>query len=124
MKPLTRKELRALNKIAHRRAEYPQGWFIESDDNDFCGGPFPSLVEAQRAIIKHFDNTPPYELTDAQKRFVRKARREGLRIDYGYSGRGMFGAKCPAVTVDYIGSFSFKGARSDNMGRSFVIYMP
>lgn len=66
---------------------------------------------------------PNYELTSEQKKFVRKALREGFEVDYGYSGRFMYGRKCPSVTCSN-GAFGFKGCRSDNMGRDMVYYMP
>jgi hypothetical protein len=68
---------------------------------------------------------PNYELSETQIRFVRKAQRAGLEVDYGYSGRGMFGRYCPAVRLgkDQLGSFGFKGASSDSMGLGQVIYM-
>lgn len=68
---------------------------------------------------------PNYELTKTQKAFVRKAEAEGFKIDYGYSGRCMYGRCCPAVRLgrDEIGAFGFRGASSDAMGLGQVIYM-
>lgn len=65
----------------------------------------------------------PYPLSDGQKQFVRKALREGFEIKWDYSGRAMYGRKCPAVYCSW-GAFGFKGARTDSMGRGMVIYMP
>ena len=65
----------------------------------------------------------PYELSDKQKRFVNKAKREGFEVYYTYSGRGMFGKQCPAVNHDP-GEFGFKGASQDSMGLGVVTYMP
>lgn len=70
------------------------------------------------------DNKPDYKLTDRQKRFVRKAEREGHEVDYGYSGRGMYGRSCPAVRISYQTEFEYKGASWDSMGLGYVIYMP
>ena len=64
-----------------------------------------------------------YELTPTQKRFVSKAKREGYSIRYNYSGRGMFGRRCPAVVCPW-GAFGYKGAAVDSMGRDCVVYMP
>ena len=66
---------------------------------------------------------PDYDLSESQKKFVRKAKREGLRVDYGYSGRFMYGRKCPSVVAP-AGAFSFKGCRVDNMAFDMVYYMP
>lgn len=66
---------------------------------------------------------PDYELTEKQKKFVRKAKREGFAICYNYSGRFMFGEKCPAVVAPN-GAFSYKGCRVDNMGLDMVYYLP
>lgn len=65
----------------------------------------------------------PYDLTDNQVKFVRKALKEGFEIDYTYSGRFMFGERCPAVRCK-AGEFGFKGALSDSMGLGVVIYLP
>ena len=65
----------------------------------------------------------PYELSEEQKKFVRKAKREGFEVDYTYSGRGMYGRQCPSVTCRF-GEFGFKGCRSDNMGLDKVYYIP
>lgn len=64
-----------------------------------------------------------YELSENQKKFVRKAKREGFELRYDYSGRGMYDQKCPAVVAPS-GAFSFKGCRVDNMGRDMVYYVP
>lgn len=66
---------------------------------------------------------PNYELSDKQKSFVRKAKKEGFEVNYSYSGRGMFGRKCPSV-VCRRGEFGFKGCSVDNMGLDMVYYMP
>jgi hypothetical protein len=66
---------------------------------------------------------PDYELSLKQKRFVAKAKREGFRVDYGYSGRFMYGRKCPAVVAPN-GCFGYKGCSVDNMGLDMVYYMP
>jgi hypothetical protein len=66
----------------------------------------------------------PYELSKKQKSFVRKAKKMGFEVTYDYSGRFMYGAKCPAVYLDRYETFSFKGARVDNMGLGMVVYYP
>lgn len=68
----------------------------------------------------------PYELSESQVQFVEKAKAEGFRIRFDYSGRGMFGRQCPAVYLDQdeIGSFGCKGAKRDDLGKGEVIYMP
>lgn len=70
--------------------------------------------------------TAPYELTENQKKFVKKALKEGFEVRYDYSGRGMYGKQCPAVYLkrDQVGDFGFKGASSDSMGLGQVIYCP
>lgn len=46
---------------------------------------------------------------------------ESLRLDY--SGRGMFGRKCPAIVVSNRNDFKTSAdVRMDNMGRDMVIY--
>lgn len=72
------------------------------------------------------DRKPTYELTPAQKRFVAKAKREGLgdKIRYDYSGRFMYGRKCPAVYLDRYDDFSYRGAKWDQLGLGSVVYLP
>ena len=67
---------------------------------------------------------PDYEQTKAQKAFIRKAKKEGFEIEYGYSGRFMYGRKCPAVYLDRYEEFEYRGARHDDMGLGTVVYMP
>lgn len=66
---------------------------------------------------------PDYELTREQKAFVKKAEKEGFEVKYSYSGRFMYGRKCPAVYCD-AGEFGYRGAKVDSMGRGIVVYMP
>jgi hypothetical protein len=69
--------------------------------------------------------TPDYKLSDNQKKFVKDAERQGFEVDYGYSGRGMYGECCPSVDVEDVGDFATKAAKNwDNMGRGFVVYAP
>jgi hypothetical protein len=64
-----------------------------------------------------------YELSASQKRFVAKAKREGYKVSYDYSGRGMYGRKCPSISVRRSAEFGMKGASSDQLGLGYVIYM-
>lgn len=68
-------------------------------------------------------DTPSYELSPIQKRFVKAAEKQGLDVYYTYSGRFMFGRQCPAVNCG-AGQFGFKGASQDQMGKGIVVYMP
>lgn len=68
-------------------------------------------------------SAPDYELTPAQKRFVNKAKKEGFEVRYNYSGRFMYGKRCPAVVAEN-GEFGYKGCRTDSMGLKTVYYMP
>jgi hypothetical protein len=64
-----------------------------------------------------------YELSERQEKFVKAAEAEGQEVDYGYSGRCMYGRQCPAVRCGR-GQFGFNGAASDSMGLGIVVYMP
>lgn len=66
---------------------------------------------------------PTYKLSEKQKKFVKKAKEEGFKVNYEYSGRYMYGEKCPAVYCNQ-GEFGFKGASSDSLGLGVVVYMP
>jgi hypothetical protein len=64
-----------------------------------------------------------YALSENQKAFVRSAKRAGLRVDYGYSGRCMYGRHCPSVTVPRVSDFRTRARVSaDNMGMDMVVY--
>lgn len=58
-----------------------------------------------------------------QKKFVRAAKRRGLKIT-DYSGLGMFGARCPSVYLDGYKDFKPAGVstRTDSMGKGIVVY--
>jgi hypothetical protein len=71
------------------------------------------------------ERRPQYELSDNQKLFVRDAENQGITVKYDYSGRCMYGRKCPSVVVGGPGDFGTKaGTRSDSMGLDIVIYAP
>jgi hypothetical protein len=70
-------------------------------------------------------NVCDYELSDNQKRFVADAEAQDCEVDYTYSGRGMYGQKCPAVRISSVGDFGTKASTSsDSMGLGFVVYAP
>lgn len=60
-----------------------------------------------------------------EKKFRQKAESLGYKVRE-YSGRGMFGRECPAVTVenpsDFIAEMGMKGLLTDNMGLKYVVY--
>ena len=61
-------------------------------------------------------------LSANQALFVRAAKRAGLDV-FAYSGRGMFGDKCPAVTVSHAAAFKTRAKVStDSMGKDVVVY--
>jgi hypothetical protein len=58
-----------------------------------------------------------------QLRFIEEAEDDSLDIDYGYSGRGMFGDCCPSVTVGHTSDFSTSAKyQTDSMGLDIVMY--
>lgn len=64
-------------------------------------------------MVKHTDN---------QDKFIQDAEGQGFEV-YQYSGRGMFGDECPAITVDDPQDFKTDARYyTDNMGLSFVLY--
>lgn len=65
-----------------------------------------------------------YLLTPNQSLFVNDALDEGRRAR-PYSGRGMFGKRCPAIVVESITDFESKSEFTyDSMGRDYVLYAP
>lgn len=61
-----------------------------------------------------------------EEKFIKKAKKLGYKVREDYSGRWMFGRKCPAVVVDNVNDFiaeiGMKGLKWDNMGLMFVVY--
>lgn len=60
-----------------------------------------------------------------EKEFRIKAESLGYEV-IEYSGRGMFGVKCPGVVVsnpmDFIAEMGIKGLKTDNMGLDYIVY--
>ena len=66
---------------------------------------------------------PDYELSKNQQKFVDDARKQGFAVDYGYSGRFMYGQRCPAVRLDNVRDLPTKAKTEwDNMGLGYVVY--
>lgn len=65
-------------------------------------------------------------LSENQKMFIEDAEEQGFKVDYTYSGRGMYGKTCPSIIEERDGDRFGTKARtsSDNMGRDTVIYCP
>ena len=62
-------------------------------------------------------------LSANQKAFVRAAKRAGHDVFYTYSGRGMYGDRCPAFVTSPWAPFKSRARfQTDNMGRDVVIY--
>ena len=57
-------------------------------------------------------------LSPNQANFILKARDLDMEV-ISYSGRGMYGDRCPAVVGDH---FDFEGVFTDNMGLELVFY--
>lgn len=73
---------------------------------------------------KEFEEAAGYTLSDNQIQFCQEAEDEGQEIDYTYSGRGMYGSKCPAVRIgrDDDEFKSTARTQTDGMGMGVVIY--
>lgn len=71
-----------------------------------------------------FEDTAGYKLSDNQLQFCIDAEEQGHEIDFTYSGRGMFGKKCPSVDVEPSCDKVETAAKTnqDSMGTGIVIY--
>lgn len=62
---------------------------------------------------------------ELEEKFRKKAEKLGYKVQ-DYSGRFMFGRKCPSVTVDnpmdFIAEIGLKGLKVDNMGFQYIVY--
>ena len=64
-----------------------------------------------------------YILSENQAQFCNDADNSGLKIDWTYSGRGMYGKLCPAVRAEQANDLQTTArVREDSMGRGVVIY--
>ena len=64
----------------------------------------------------------PSTFSANQKLFVRAAERAGLDV-MSYSGRGMFGDVCPAVSVRSASDFRTRAkVTTDSLGMGVVVY--
>jgi len=66
-----------------------------------------------------------YTLTANQMLFVREAEEQELEVDYTYSGRGMYGAYCPAVRLEAEDLLRYKftaAVARDSLGLGMVVY--
>lgn len=87
--------------------------------------------EYQKEIATKFPelaDVPTFELPELiysknQLQFIADAEEANMVIDYGYSGRGMFGDYCPAVRCNSHNDFHTKAkTQIDSMGLGIVIY--
>ena len=67
----------------------------------------------------------PDELTETQTQFTIDEKESGLEVEYRYSGRGMYGAKCPSVSVDHPSDLYTRVKYTmDSLGLGYVLYVP
>ncbi len=68
-------------------------------------------------------DVPKIIYSQNQLQFIDDAENCGLDIDYGYSGRGMYGDTCPAVRIDHPSEIITKAKWvMDGMGLGVVVY--
>jgi hypothetical protein len=73
---------------------------------------------------RDFEEAAGYKLSDNQVKFCQEAEDDVQDIDYTYSGRGMYGNKCPAVRIgrDDDDFKSTAKTQTDGMGTEHIIY--
>ena len=80
---------------------------------------YPKLKEMGVDI----NNLPEHIYSENQLQFIDDAERTDFEIDYGYSGRGMFGDVCPCIRCDSHNDLKTKSNTAmDSMGKGIVIY--
>ncbi len=91
-------------------------------DNDELDSVYNKLEEmdSNHSDAEELIEKAPYALTENQKMFVQTAIAQEFEINWSYSGRGMFGKKCPAVVGQSFSSLS--KFCQDNMGKDIVFY--
>lgn len=71
----------------------------------------------------HILDLPEYIYSSNQLQFIEDAENSCHEVNYGYSGRGMYGDVCPSVICeDYSDFKTLSDVRTDSMGLSVVIY--
>jgi hypothetical protein len=79
--------------------------------------------ESYKDAKKFIEDNCDYELSENQENFAIDAFVAGYEVSFDYSGRGMFGRKCPSISVmsreDFSSSSHFL---QDNMGIGKVLY--
>lgn len=84
------------------------------------GGAFTVRVQNGHLLLFRIEDEA--KLSENQAKFVRAAKRAGLDV-FQYSGRGMFGRKCPAVSLDRGQTFRPRAAtKTDSLGLGTVVY--
>lgn len=80
---------------------------------------YPKLKEMGIGI----NGLPEHIYSKNQLQFIEDAEQTDFEIDYGYSGRGMFGDVCPCIRCDSHNDLKTKANTvMDSMGKGIVIY--
>lgn len=107
---LTKQELQELDKIVKNPS-------IQSEIS-YALGCFEELESLLQHECEYAD-----KLSNNQQKFLEDAIAQDKDIDFEYSGRGMFGDRCPAVRLEQFESFHTDAeAYSDSLGLGSVVY--
>lgn len=105
-------------------------WLKSLDRDDFDSREeFVTQRDAMREEIKalfavqSINEIPEIIYSINQLQFIEDAENCGLDVDYGYSGRGMYGNTCPAVRLDHPNEITTTAKwQMDSMGLGVVVY--
>lgn len=76
----------------------------------------------ERAYREETEQINAAEWSENQRKFILEARAMGHRVHL-YSGRGMYGSECPAVSGDDVDPDDFEaGVCHDSLGLGLVVY--
>ncbi len=114
------KELENLTSVLEKTLENVSSDISTEDLEDLLNK--IGLVINDEEDFQEFLKTAPYSLSENQTIFVRDCFRLDLEIDWEYSGRMMFGRKCPATVISSGGLSTTAKYCTDNMGLSTVFY--
>jgi hypothetical protein len=105
-------------------SEFPGSHLIRQKDGDKTTVEGDLMFTDFEEAKKEYEEQAGYELSEKQVRFCVEAEEQGCDIDFNYSGRGMFGRKCPAVITDEDTEFNpTMRVQRDSMGTGAVIYI-
>lgn len=115
----TKEKFLELFEEVYKQAQFGDDFLNAGDTKNFANGDIIDTDEQKT----YWQEQAGYDLSENQIKFCIDAEEQGQEINFDYSGRGMFGKKCPSVVVSDLSDMTTKArTRTDSMGLDVVIY--